>query len=125
MKLEIKSREDIKFIITHFYDKLLNDELMRPFFQEFLLEDTLEEHLEVITSFWEDILFDTTKYHQNVLKKHMDKNRFIKFKKEHFNLWLSYFNETIDANFLGLNAELMKNRAISISTVMQLKMDVF
>ena len=125
MKKEISLREHIKSIITSFYNKMLEDELMFPFFEEFVKEDTLEHHLNIITDFWEDILLETNNYHQNVLKKHLDKNSFIKFNKQHFSLWLHYFTEAIDTSFYGLKAEIMKNRATSIATVMQLKMNLY
>lgn len=125
MKKEIVSREDVKYIITVFYDKMLNDAVMFPFFEEFVNQGTLENHLDVITDFWEDILFETNKYSQNVLKKHLDKNAFLKFEKQHFNLWLAYFNQTIDQEFEGEKVILMKNRAQSIATVMQLKMNLY
>lgn len=125
MKQDISSRKDIKLIMSEFYEKLLSDENMFPFFEEIIIKDDLEHHLETITDFWEDILFDTKKYHNNTMKKHTDKHVFIKFKKIHFQLWISYLFETINTNFIGNNCEVLKNRATSISTVMQLKMDIF
>ena len=72
MKKDISSREDIKYIITEFYKKLTSDEDMLPFFEEILAKDHLEEHIETITNFWQDILLDTTLYKNNVLQKHLD-----------------------------------------------------
>ena len=125
MKQDIISREDIHFIISDFYSKLINDKSTRPFFESFIKNNTLEKHIDIITDFWEDILFSTIKYSNNVLQKHLDINTEIKFEKEHFELWLNYFIETINNNFSGLNAELMKNRAKSIATVMQVKMKLY
>ncbi len=125
MKLDISSRQDIKFIITKFYDLLLNDKKMLPFFKDILTHNHLEEHLEIITDFWNDILFDTNTYANNVMQKHLDKNAFVTFKKEHFTIWISYLFETIDANFHGENAHNMKSRARSIATVMELKMNIY
>ncbi|WP_166385422.1 MULTISPECIES: group III truncated hemoglobin [unclassified Polaribacter] len=125
MKTDISSREDIKFIITKFYDLLLSDKKMIPFFEDIVAENHLEEHLEVISDFWNDILFDTNTYANNVMKKHVDKNVFVAFKKEHFTIWMSYFYKTIDDNFDGEKAHNMKNRARSIATVMELKLDVY
>ncbi|MCI2227565.1 group III truncated hemoglobin [Polaribacter sp. MSW13] len=125
MKPDISSRKDIKFIITKFYDKLLVDDKMIPFFKEIVAQNHLEAHLEVITDFWSDILFDTYSYSNNVMKKHVDKNAFVEFKKEHFTIWTSYFFETIDTFFDGSIADNMKNRARSIATVMQLKMKLY
>lgn len=125
MKPDIASRNNIKYIITKFYDKLILDEKMLPFFDEFLKNNTLESHLEIITDFWNDILFDTIRYSNNVMQKHIDKNVFVSFEKEHFSIWVSYFFETVDCYFQGENAEKMKSRAASIATVMQLKMNIF
>jgi hemoglobin len=98
---------------------------MIPFFEDIVAENHLEEHLETITEFWNDILFDTNSYANNVMKKHVDKNIFVAFKKEHFDIWMSYFFDTINANFEGENAHNMKNRARSIATVMELKLGVY
>lgn len=124
-KPDIVSRQDIKLIMTNFYDKLLSDAKMLPFFEEIILNNHLEHHLEIITNFWNDILFDTLTYSNNVMQKHLDKNTFISFKKEHFSIWVSYFIETISLFFEGENSEKMKSRAQSIAVVMQLKMNVY
>ena len=124
-KQDVLSRKDIKQIITKFYDKLLVDEKMLPFFENIIKENELEHHLEIITDFWNDILFDTITYTNNVMQKHMDKNVFVKFKKEHFTIWVSYFINTITDFFEGENSEKMKERAQSIAIVMQLKMNVY
>lgn len=124
MKLDISSRKDIKLIITKFYKLLLVDENMIPFFEDIVLQNQLEEHIEIITDFWSVLLFDTNSYANNVMKKHVDKNVFVAFKKEHFTIWISYLFETIDAYFEGENVVNMKKRASSIATVMELKMDI-
>lgn len=125
MKQDISSRKDIKLIITKFYDFLLADEKMIPFFEDIVEENQLEHHLEVITDFWNDIIFDTMTYQNNVMQKHLQKNAFVNFTKEHFTIWISYFFETIDTLFSGDNSERMKSRAQSIATVMQLKMNLY
>ncbi|WP_343329166.1 group III truncated hemoglobin [Polaribacter staleyi] len=125
MKPDISSRKDIKLIITKFYDLLLEDKKMIPFFEDIVAQNHLEEHLNVISDFWNDILFDTNTYANNVMKKHLDKNVFVAFKKEHFTIWISYLFETIDANFEGENVHNMKNRARSIATVMELKLGIY
>jgi hemoglobin len=59
------------------------------------------------------------------MQKHLDKNAFVNFKKEHFTIWISYFFETIETFYLGDNSERMKSRAQSIATVMQLKLHLY
>lgn len=123
-KKDIRTLEDIQFIITQFYDQLLNDAEMRPFFEEIVEQNQLEAHIQTISYFWSDILFDTLLYRENVMQKHLVQHQFRAFKKVHFNSWTSYFFNTIDSHFSGLNAHTMKNRATSIATVMQLKMKI-
>ena len=125
MKPDISSRKDIKQIITKFYELLLVDEKMLPFFTDIVAENQLEPHLEIISDFWNDIIFDTMTYQNNVMQKHLDKNVFVSFKKEHFTLWVSYFFNTIDTYYSGEHSERMKSRAQSIATVMQLKLNLY
>ena len=114
MKPDITSRENIKFIIATFYDKLLNDELMFPFFKEILEDNELEHHLEIITDFWEDLLLQTFKYKNNPMKKHLDFQKKMDFQKKHFELWLQYLTESITANFDGEIANAMKTMHYNI-----------
>ena len=98
---------------------------MYPFFKDIIERNHLESHLNIITDFWNDIIFDTISYKNNVMQKHLDKNVFIKFKKQHFTTWTSYFLDTISQDFSGDNAEIMKNRAMSIATIMQIKLNLY
>ncbi|MFT4575514.1 MAG: hemoglobin [Polaribacter sp.] len=125
MASDISSRNNIHFIITEFYKKLIADENMLPFFETIVRENHLEEHIETITDFWQDILFHTSIYSKNVLQKHLDFNKKTVFKKEHFTTWLSYLTTTIDVFFEGQNAQNMKDRATSIAMVMQVKMALY
>ena len=77
------------------------------------------------SSVWNDVLFDTITYKNNVMQKHLTVHRNMKFKKSHFEVWISYFFDVIDANFSGEKSIVMKNRASSIATVMQLKMNIY
>tara|TARA_B110000090_G_scaffold198735_1_gene237925 strand:+ start:653 stop:1036 length:384 start_codon:yes stop_codon:yes gene_type:complete len=125
MKLDISSRKDIKCILILFYEKLLADEKMAPFFEEIVVNKQLDHHLEIITDFWQDILFDTTLYKNNTMKTHTDRHVFLSFKEEHFTRWISYLFEVVDTEFKGLIASNMKNRATSIAMVMKVKMNIY
>ena len=122
---DISSRNDIHFIITEFYKKLIADENMLPFFEAIVKEKHLEAHIETITDFWQDLLFHTSAYGENVMQKHLDFNKKVVFKKEHFTTWLSYLTTTIEVSFDGQNAQNMKDRAASIAMVMQVKMRLY
>lgn len=125
MKPDISSRKDIKKIIINFYDKLIIDAELQHFFKEIVAQKHLEEHLEIITDFWEDILLNSYNYKNNPMQKHLDFAKRISFTKEHFIIWLSHLKTTIDTFFEGENAEKMKNRANSIAMIMQVKMKLY
>ena len=52
---------------------------------------------------------------------HLELNAKFLLNKEHFLCWLALFNSTVEELFSGTKAELAKTRALSISTVMQIK----
>lgn len=118
---DIQSREDLHVLMSEFYKKLLGDSKISFIFTKVAKID-LEPHLLDLVDFWEQILFDRGSYRKNVLQIHQDVNRKLKFSEEHFTIWLHYLNTTIDENFSGKIAENMKTRALSIATVMKIKM---
>jgi hemoglobin len=125
MKKDISSKEDIHFIITEFYAKLISDSEMLLFFDEIVKQNHLEKHIDIISDFWQDILFHTNTYKNNVLQKHLDFDKKKHFKKEHFSKWLLYLITTIDTSFEGQVAKNMKDRANSIAMVMQVKFKLY
>jgi hemoglobin len=122
MKNDIQNREDILLIMKEFYIKLLEDELVNHFFDDIIQQNHLEQHLETITDFWNGILFNDTAYQKNAMQPHLILNKTKPFKNEHFKTWLHHFNTSIDENFKGEKAQMAKTRALSIATVMEIRM---
>lgn len=122
MKKDLENREDLKQVVITFYEHLLSDVIMIPFFEKFLDPQHLEEHLEVLVDFWDQTLFYSGTYTRNAMKPHIELNQRIKMEERHFSIWLDYFNRSVDEYFEGNNAEVIKNRALSIATVMKLKL---
>ena len=120
-KKDILDRADIHIIVDHFYKKLLIDEEMNIFFEKFKDPHSLKNHLNILVDFWDNILFYSGTYSKNAMLPHIELNKKIPFSKIHFNLWLNHFNCSVDDHFVGSNAEIIKNRANSIATVMKLK----
>ena len=125
MKPDIESREDLEKIISEFYEKLIQDEMMFPFFEEIVEGNHLDHHLSIIVDFWQDILFQTYQYKNNPMQKHLDFQQKMKFEKKHFVRWLQYLTEVVEEHFEGIKSLEMKTRATSIATVMQLKMNLY
>ena len=121
MKRDIENRDDIYLLVKDFYVKLLNDEVMHHFFTAFTNSELLEKHLQILVDFWDNILFYSGTYQKNAMKPHLDLQQKKPFKPEHFQLWLLHFNNTTDEHFIGEIAHAAKSRALSIATVMQIK----
>lgn len=120
-KSDITTHNDIETLMRSFYSTLLQDEAMAHIFNDVAAID-LEAHLPHIVSFWEGVVFNTGDYRNNVMQVHLTLKAKVPLSKERFDTWLGVFYETIDNLFTGPYAEKMKTRALSIATIMQVKM---
>ena len=118
---DIQTREDLLFLMTTFYKKLLADSTINFIFIEVAKID-LMTHIPIITDFWEQNILGTGNYKNNVLQVHKDLNEQHHLSPKHFEVWLKHFEETIASNHAGENAEKMKTRALSIANVMKIKL---
>lgn len=118
---DITTREDVELLVDQFYAKVLDDHKLGYIFKDVAKID-LKNHMPTMYDFWESTLFHKTLYRGNPMKIHLDLNEKEKLKKAHFDQWLRLFNETVDQFFTGEKAELAKTRALSIATVMQIKL---
>lgn len=118
---DIEERDDICKLLEAFYVKAFADELIGFYFTDVIKLD-LVTHLPVITDFWESVLLNTKAYHGDVMKLHQHINNLSPFKTVHFDRWVKVFTETIDEYFAGNVAELAKQRAQSIATIMKIKL---
>jgi len=121
MKRDITNRDDLYNLVSLFYEKLFVDEEIKHFFVDFTDKIVLEKHLQVLVDFWDNILFFSGGYRKNAMKPHLDLNKSKPFKARHFKRWLSNFNESVDELFEGGNTHVIKSRAKSIATVMEIK----
>ncbi len=119
---DLTTTADIEFLMKAFYTKALVDPNIGAFFTTIANID-LETHLPHIVSFWEQQLFRTGGYQKNVLQIHQNLHLQKQLENIHFDTWLALFSTTVDTHFEGINANLIKTRALSIATVMQLKME--
>ena len=120
MKKDISNREDLLKLLTTFYEKLLADKSISYLFTDIAKID-LHHHLDILVNFWDSILFQSDTYRKNAMQPHMILHQKSPLQKHHFETWLTYFNESVDQLFEGEKAFLAKERALSIATVMQIK----
>jgi hemoglobin len=122
MKKDIENRQDIELLLKRFYEKVFKDDLIGRFFTE-VVPLNLETHLPIIADFWESVLLDGKSYRKNVMEIHRDISNKSKIEKEHFNRWVQLFTESVDKSFEGSKANLAKQRATSIATMMNIKIN--
>ena len=121
-KKDIENRADLEILLEIFYKKVFNDDLISHFFTE-VVPLNLETHIPVIADFWESVLLDGRGYRKNVMEIHLNISEKSKINKEHLDRWVKIFSETVDELFEGAKASLAKQRAASIATMMNLKID--
>jgi hemoglobin len=122
MKKDIETREELEEFLRAFYKKAFADELIGHFFTEVVPLD-LKTHIPVIANFWESVAFNKPNYRKNVMEVHQHIHHLSKIKKEHLDRWVKIFTETLEESFEGAKTELMKQRARSIATLMDIKLN--
>ena len=119
---DILDRQDIETLVNAFYKRVLDDTRINYFFTEVAKLD-FEIHLPKMYNFWESTILHTGSYVGNTLLVHKNLHQKSPLLSEHFEIWLMLFTQTIDDHFVGINAELAKQRAASIAMIMQLRMN--
>ena len=120
MQKDIETRADIELLIRSFYEKVRRDPVIGHIFNDLAKVDWVK-HLPVMFDFWENTLFYTGSYSGNPMKLHQKLHQIFTLTPKHFSQWILLFTTTVDELFAGERAELAKQRAISISIVMQIK----
>ena len=121
MKKDIETRADIELLVRSFYDKVREDAIIGYIFTD-IAKVNWEKHLPVMFDFWENLLFYTGGYEGNPVAIHQQLNQVVPLEPSHFKQWNLLFKETVLENFEGNNAVLALQRAISIATVIQIKL---
>jgi hemoglobin len=120
MKKDIETKADIELLVNSFYDKVKVDPVIGYIFTD-IAKVNWERHLPVMYTFWENALFYTGGYTGNPMELHKHLHRVMPLKAEHFRQWNKLFVSTVDLLFSGEKALLAKQRALSISNVIQIK----
>lgn len=118
MGRDIETKEDIRELVDAFYDKARNDAIIGPVFSKV----DWEHHLPVMYAFWENIIFQTGGYSGNPMTTHMRLHQLHTLTRTHFDQWIRLFTQTVNEHFTGRNAEMARQRAMSIATLMQARM---
>ncbi len=120
-KRDITNRDDLLLLMQTFYKKLLADASINYLFTD-VAKVNLDHHFPVLVDFWDAILFQSNTYQKNAMQPHIALHQKSRLEKHHFETWLAYFKSSVDELFFGDNVFIIKERATSIATVMQIKM---
>ena len=98
---DLDTPEAIQAMVHSFYDRLLNDPLMRPVFME-TAGIRIDEHLPRIEAYWRKMLLgERGVYTRNMVAKHEAVHAKSPLKAEHFERWGEHFHQTLDEEFSG------------------------
>lgn len=117
---DIQNQEDLYLLVSQFYKKLLSDKSISYIFTD-VVKIKIEEHLPILVTFWSQAILGTGGYTNNLTQIHLDIDKKEPLSKVLFDIWLAHFYKTVDENFKGENSEKIKTQALSIATVMQIK----
>ena len=117
---DIQNQDDLYLLVDDFYKRLLSDSGISYLFTD-VVKIKLKEHLPILVTFWSQAILGTGGYYKNLTQIHLDVNEQEHLSSEHFKIWLRHFFASVDENFAGENAEKIKTQALSIATIMQIK----
>ena len=116
MKQDINTIEDVELMVNEFYSQVRADEMLGSIFQE-KIQDHWPEHLDKMYRFWQTVLLGEHKYHGSPFVPHAQ----LPVELEHFERWLTLFNNTIDFHFKGERAEKAKWQGVRMAEMFHAK----
>ena len=122
MKKDIETPEDIKLLVDAFYVKVRKDKTIGFIFNE-AVEMHWKEHFPIMYSFWETMLLNKASYRGNAMQKHLDLNKIVHLKDEHFSSWIKLWELAVNENFEGPKANEAIMKANSIKEIMKVKVN--
>jgi len=115
---DITTRADIERLVDTFYERVRGDEILAPIFDDVAHTDWAR-HLPKMYDFWETVLFGAPAYRGQPIGIHVELATRVALGQREFGRWLALFVDTVDAAFLGPQADEAKLRAARIASVMQ------
>jgi hemoglobin len=107
MSTDIRTKEDITLLVDRFYDRVIIDPEIGPFFRDL----DFVHHKPKMVHFWSFVLLDDTGYTTNVFDKHVH----MPLRDQHFDVWIRIFESTVHELFAGEKADTAILRAKTIA----------
>ncbi len=117
---EILSLDDIKNLVDTFYEKVREDELIGPIFNE-RIQDRWPQHLAKMYTFWQTVLLGEHTYFGSPFPPHGN----LPVSHQHFENWMLLFTQTVDELFAGEKAIEAKWRAGKMAEMFEMKIEYY
>lgn len=114
MAADIQTRADIEQVMRIFYKRALADPELGPKFADM----ELEQHIPKIVDFWQSTSIGGASYTGSPFGPHKP----LGLEQRHFDLWLSYFEQTMDELFTGPVADQMRSKAHHVANIFRFKL---
>jgi hemoglobin len=111
---DIEDRDDCERLVRTFYGAAMEDELIGWIFTDIAHLD-LEEHVPVVTSFWETVLLGNQSYYGGAFGVHAKLHEKAGLRKAHFQRWLVLWCRTVDELFDGERAAMAKVHGLRVA----------
>jgi len=110
------TRENIRVLMTLFYEKAIGDEVLGPFFVDELGDDIenedWQEHIELLADFWLAMLLQVGPYWGNPSGAHFNIPHLT---RKSFMTWLELFSQTADEVYVADIATKFKEKGVVLS----------
>ena len=116
---DIQNRADITLLVNSFYERVHTEPNLAPIFE--MPQEDFQNHTIRVVNFWENWLFQTGSYTGGMMWVHLQANQTHRLTTERFEQWLALWFLTTDALFAGKNADFVKNKALEIGEIMNVK----
>jgi hemoglobin len=117
-KEDILTLEDIKLLVNTFYDKVREDTLIGPIFNE-RIQNRWPEHLAKMYTFWQTVLLGDHTYYGSPFPPHAQ----LPVEGAHFERWLFLFSQTLNELFTGEKSKEAMWRADKMAEMFQYKIE--
>ncbi|MBB4660484.1 group III truncated hemoglobin [Conexibacter arvalis] len=117
---DIVERDDLERLVRRFYGQALHDPVIGHLFE--IAQMDLDAHVPTMVDFWQTIVLPIPAYRRSAFAVHVALHEQEPLTAEHFDRWLTLWNQTVDELFAGERAELAKARATRVARAFALRL---
>lgn len=118
MPRAVTDETEIERVVRTFYARIRADEVLGPIFERAIGADW-EPHLRKMFDFWSSVMLTSGRYKGQPMLAHM---RLKSVRPEHFDRWLTLFQQTLDDLCTPAVADAYMTRALRIADSLRMGM---